>query len=252
MSREIHRYPTAADLAQDVAARTVTTIVEAQADGRQVSWVLTGGRIAAAVLEGVRADADAIDWGRIDLWWGDERYLPDGDPQRNDDEADRCLIAHVPIAPERVHRIAGPDRSVSPEDSAAAYERELRAFALRTGDVGLPRFDLVHLSIGPDGHVASLFPESAALHSSDPVIAVHGSPKPPPVRISLGFTALNNAMQAWLLASGAEKAAAVEMCTMSGAGVLQIPAAGISAVNRTLLLVDTEAAGRLDPAIDGR
>lgn len=252
MSREIFRYPTAADLAADVAARTVTTIVDAQTEGRTVSWVLTGGRIATAVLEGIRADADAIDWERIDLWWGDERYLPDGNQQRNDYEADRCLVAHVPIPADRVHRIAGPDRSESPEDSATSYERELRDVALRNGDIGLPRFDLVHLSIGPDGHVASLFPESAALHSTEPVIAVHGSPKPPPVRISMGFTALNNASQAWLLASGAEKATAVELCTMSGAGPLQVPAAGISAINRTMLLVDEAAAGLLDPAIDGR
>jgi len=252
MSFEIHRLPCADDLAADVAARILTTIAEIQAEGRPASLVLTGGRIAERILDRLACGADRIDWHAVDLWWGDERYLPAGDPQRNDHAADRLLLDQVDIPTGRVHRIAGPDTSESAEESADTYRAEIAEYALRTGQSGLPRFDIELLSIGPDGHVASLFPQAPALEATDPVVGVHGSPKPPPTRITMTYPLLNSASQAWLLASGPEKAHAVALMTNSEAGPLQIPAAGIRAVNRTLLLLDEDAASQIDPGIDGR
>jgi 6-phosphogluconolactonase len=254
LSVEIVRHHDAEDLATTTAARLATTIARIQAESETASVVLTGGRIAGNVLFAL-ADpmcADTIDWSRIDIWWGDERYLPAGDAERNDDLADRRLLSLVSIDPSAVHRIAGPDLTPTATDSAAKYARELSTATAIRARQGRPAFDIVLLSIGPDGHVASLFPESASLHSGEFVMAIVDSPKPPPVRVTLGLAALNNCSQAWLLASGEEKAVVIDMLLTQGAGPLQIPAAGIEGIERTLLLIDESAASKLATDIGRR
>ena len=254
MSREIVRHHDAADLADAVAARLVTIIARTQADHGSVSIVLTGGRIAGRVLYAL-ADpmaADTIDWSRVDLWWGDERYLPTGDPERNDYLADTHLLSQITIPSSCVHRIPGPDTASTAEDAAIAYGTEMEEFASARSLQGRPLFDIVLLSIGPDGHVASLFPEAASLRSDAVTLSIHDSPKPPPVRVSMGITALNDCSEAWLLASGEEKASVIDMMLTQGAGFLQIPAAGIEAHDRTLLLIDESAASKLTADIGKR
>jgi 6-phosphogluconolactonase len=254
LSREIIRHHDAEDLATEVAARLATTIARVQAEHGSASVALTGGRIAGSVLFAL-ADpiaVDAIDWSRVDLWWGDERYLSSGDPERNDFLADTRLLSQVRISPEHVHRIPGPDRSSSLEEAAEAYAGELASSAAVRARDGRPAFDIVLLSIGPDGHVASLFPESASLDSPDWAIAVHHSPKPPAMRVTVGFNALNDSTEAWMMASGAEKAEIIDLMLTRGAGPLQIPAAGIQAQGRTLLLIDESAASRLATDIGKR
>lgn len=247
MTREIIRHHDADDLATSVAARLVTTIARIQADFGDASVVLTGGRIAGSLMFAL-ADpmaAEAIDWARLDLWWGDERFLPAGSADRNDTLADERLLSQVPVDPTRVHRILGPDSCASADDSARMYSDRIASAASARAQVGRPAFDIVLLSVGPDGHVASLFPESPGLVSGAWALAVHAAPKPPPVRVSLGYAALNDCTQAWLLASGDEKADVIDMMLTKGAGPLQIPAAGIEARERTLLLLDADAASKL-------
>jgi 6-phosphogluconolactonase len=109
----------------------------------------------------------------------------------------------------------------------------------------VPTFDVLMLGVGPDGHVASLFPEHPALQVDDrPVVAVHGSPKPPPTRISLTFPALSRAHEVWFVVSGEDKAKAVRLA-LSGAGRLQIPAAAVKGLSRTLWLLDEPAASEI-------
>ena len=189
--------------------------------------------------------SDAIDWTRVDLWWGDERYLPCGDPERNDYLADTHLLSQIAIPSTVVHRILGPDSSETVEDAALTYASELSLMAATRRREGRPMFDIVLVSIGPDGHVASLFPEAASLRSEAVTLAIVDSPKPPPVRVSMGFSALNDCSEAWLLASGGEKADVVDLMLTQGAGFLQIPAAGIQGRQRTLLLIDEPAASKL-------
>ncbi len=206
--REVLRHPDAQALALSAAGVLATRIIERQADAGVARIVLTGGGIGTAVLAALAlAPArDAVDWSRVDFWWGDERYLPSGDPDRNETSARAALLDHVTIDPARVHAIEGPDRSVSAEAAADRYAEHLLAHALPEDHGGTPRFDVVLLGIGPDGHVASLFPEHPALRVTErPTAAVHGSPKPPPTRVTLTFAALNAASEVWLLASGAEK-----------------------------------------------
>lgn len=254
MSREIIRHHDAEDLAQATAARLVTSIARSQADYGSASVVLTGGRIAGTLLYAL-ADpvvSDGVDWTALDLWWGDERFLTAGDAERNDFLADTRLLGQVPVLPERIHRVLGPDSSESPQESAQDYARRIDSAAHARAVSGRPAFDIVLLSIGPDGHVASLFPEATSLRSEATAVGITDSPKPPSARVTMGFRTLNDCSEAWLLASGEEKAEVVDLMLTEGAGFLQIPAAGITAVERTLLLIDESAASRLTADIGRR
>jgi 6-phosphogluconolactonase len=229
-------------LTHAVAARLVTRLVDAQSNGRVASVALTGGRVAAAVYRTIAGSParSAVDWSRVDLWWSDERFLPPGDPERNETQAREALLSTVALDPARVHAMPA-DTGQGAEPAAAAYAAEL-ARAASVGDrLAVPTFDLVMLGVGPDGHVASLFPEQPALYERErTVVAVHGAPKPPPTRISMTMPVLSNAAEVWFVVSGEDKASAVRLA-LSGAGEMQIPAAGPKGRSRTLWLLDNAA-----------
>ncbi len=250
-SPEVVAYRTAAALADGIAARLVTTLVEAQQGGRATHVALTGGGIGTACLAALAGlpARDAVDWGRLHVWWGDERYLPEDDPERNETGARGALLDHVPLDPAHVHPMPAEGRWPSLEAAAYAYSDELRRAARPEDHGALPVFDVCLLGIGPDAHVASLFPEHPALHAEGTMVAVHGSPKPPPERISLTLSAICHAREVWILASGAAKAAAVRMALDESAGPLQVPAAGARGAERTVLLLDVAAARELPPSL---
>jgi 6-phosphogluconolactonase len=231
-------------LADSAAARLVMAIVDAQTSRGQADVVLTGGSMGSAVLVslGHSPARDAIDWRRLNLWWSDERFLPAGDPERNETQARQALLDAVPLEPARVHPMPasdGPD-GADVEAAAARYARELAAAAPRGRDV--PQFDVLMLGVGPDAHVASLFPEHPALHERGAsAIGVRGAPKPPPMRVSMTFPSLSAARDVWFLVSGADKAGAVGLA-LSGAGRMQAPAAGVSGIRSTTWLLDRDAA----------
>jgi 6-phosphogluconolactonase len=258
-------------LAQATAARLLVKLIDAQSHRGTASVVLTGGRSAAAIYTAIRDSAarDAVDWSQVDLWWGDERFLPTGDPERNETQAREALLDALPLDPARVHPMPasdGPDGD-NPEAAAGRYADELAlasrmpsgesAFPFggrsatqwtsRGGSPGLPHFDVVLLGVGEDGHIASVFPEHPALYATRPVTAVRESPKPPPVRVSLTQVAINTADEVWLLATGTGKASAVGLA-LSGGGPVQLPAAGVHGLERTLWLLDRDAARDVSPA----
>ncbi|MFF0392725.1 6-phosphogluconolactonase [Kitasatospora sp. NPDC004615] len=237
----VHRDPTV--LAEAVAARLITTVVDAQAAHGSAHVVLTGGRNGNALLAALAAHParDAVNWAQVDLWWGDERYLPAGDPERNAVQAAAFLDAVRPLG-ARVHEMPADDGS-SPEDAAARYAAELRAAAPNGAD--LPVFDVLLLGVGPDAHVASLFPGHPGVKQTEgTVIAVHDSPKPPPTRISLTLPALRTAHQVWLLAAGPDKADAVALARTTPTPETA-PAGAVTGTTRTLWFLDTTAAGKL-------
>ena len=245
---DLVRYADADALAEATAGRLVAAVVEAQEQREFAHVVLTGGGIGTSVLAALSASPTvlAIDWQRVHLWWGDERYLPTGHLDRNDTSAHQVLIDHVAIPRDQVHSMLGPDRSESAEMSARHYEEAL----LSVGNGVLPRFDVVLLGIGPDAHVASLFPEHPQTYDERIAVCVHNSPKPPPIRVTLTFSTLNHSRQAWILASGEEKSKAVRLALDPLAGPRQIPASGIKA-EHTSFLVDFDAAKKI-PADFGR
>jgi 6-phosphogluconolactonase len=229
-------------LAAAAADRLVTALIDAQAAYGVASVVLTGGRVGGAVLRAVRDTParDAVDWSRVEIWWGDERWLPIGDPERNDRQAQDALLSAVPVDPARVHPFPAADGHFAgdPDGAAAAYAEELEA-------AGPPRFDVLMLGVGEEGHVASIFPDSPAAHEDRTVVAsVHNCPKPPPTRLTLTFPAINSATEVWLMAAGTEKADAVARA-LGGATGPDVPAAGVHGTARTRWLLDTAAASKL-------
>ncbi|GGR92372.1 6-phosphogluconolactonase [Streptomyces aureoverticillatus] len=241
-------------MAQAAAARLITKIVDAQAARGSASVVLTGGRNGNGLLAALSSAParDAVDWSRLDLWWGDERFLPDGDPERNHTQAREALLDSVPLDPARVHPMPASDGLYAKgadadgaDAAAAAYAAELAAAAGPEDHGPVPTFDVLMLGVGPDTHVASLFPELPAVREKERmVVGVYGAPKPPPVRVSLTLPAIRSAREVWLLAAGEDKANAVAMA-LSGAGEVQAPAAGAHGRSRTLWLLDAAAASQL-------
>ncbi|WP_156724178.1 6-phosphogluconolactonase [Streptomyces apocyni] len=240
-------------MAQAAAARLITKIVDAQAARGSASVVLTGGRNGNGLLAALAASParDAVDWGRLDLWWGDERFLPEGDMDRNVTQARAALLDHVPVDLARVHAMPASDGPFGRDaDTAAeAYAAELAAASRPENHADVPSFDVLLLGVGPDTHVASLFPELPAVRETErTVVGVHGAPKPPPTRISLTLPAIRAAREVWLLAAGEDKARAAHIA-LSGAGEIQAPAAGAYGRSRTLWLLDNAAASELPRAL---
>lgn len=235
-------HPNSAALATAVAVRLLERLAAVQAESRVPAICLTGGGIARDLhREVARLTTPDVDWSRVDVWWGDERFVPADDPERNAQQAWEALLDHVDVDPARVHEMPAAG-SLSLDDAAAAYSREVR-------EDGSGLFEVVMLGMGPDGHVASLFPGHPALDVHDQIaVAVSDSPKPPPQRISLTYDALNRSRSIWLLATTGQKAQAVSTA-LSGADADEIPAAGVHGREETVWFLDKEAAAGLPPTL---
>ena len=252
----IRVFDEASEVARAAAGEFVLRLLGIQATRGTATVVLTGGGAGTAMLAAVAEDPDfsRVDWSRVSIWWGDERFLPTGDPQRNDTGAREALLDRLPDLPTaNVHPMpAGPDSehtadpSGDVEAAAARYAEELSAAAAdpvigSSGQLpGIPHLDVVLLGVGPDGHVASLFPERPDPDPAATVIAVTGSPKPPPTRLSLTLRVINSADEVWLLATGAEKADAVASARNDPG---RLPASRVAGTRLTRWWLDSAAAG---------
>ncbi|MDO5079739.1 6-phosphogluconolactonase [Buchananella hordeovulneris] len=205
---------------------------------RPAHVALTGGGLGIAMLAALSADElPAATWANAHFWWGDERFAPADHPDRNSRQAELALLDHLPVPAAHVHRVAGPE-SGDLDAATAAYAAELAAHGPPEG------FDIVFLGVGPDGHIASLFPGHAALAATGLTVAEPASPKPPAQRVSLTLAALATARVTVFLAAGAEKA---EVVRQVAAGGSQLPAALLEeqATGATLWLVDDASAQHL-------
>jgi 6-phosphogluconolactonase len=243
-------------LAAATAARLVTRLVDLQATGGIPRIVLTGGGVGIKLLEEIRDSPAraAVDWSRIEFYWGDERFLPAGDPERNETQARAALLDHVDVDPALVYPM-GADVGTGPSgaDEAAAEYADLLARKARPEDHGaVPAFDVLMLGMGPEGHCASIFPESPAVYETDrTVVPVYNCPKPPPTRVSLTLPAIRTASEVWIITGGEGKAAAVSMA-LGGAGEVAIPVAGARGRLHTRWLLDRGAASKLPKDLLGR
>ncbi|HLS03944.1 MAG TPA: 6-phosphogluconolactonase [Actinomycetales bacterium] len=248
MSRRVVVHPNQDILAAATAARVVTKLIDLQSEAVPVHWVLTGGTVGIGTLaEMAKLPAvAAVDWSGVHIWWGDERFVPAGDGERNEVQAREALldflITEHGLPQAHIHPMAAPGSPgvETAEEAAAAYCAELAEFA-QAGAL-VPEFDLLMLGMGPDIHVASLFPGHAGLNVVGvAATGVHDSPKPPPTRVSLTFEAINTAQRIWIVAGGAEKADAVQ-AVLEGKPVAEAPAAGVAGTKETLLLLDAASA----------
>lgn len=257
MSVEIIVHPDPGSLAAAVAARLVISIIDAQAARGRASVVLTGGGMGGRAQEAVVASqaARAVNWENVDFYWGDERFLPSGHPDRNETEARQKLLTPLSIPEDRIHPMPASDgpwgRDV--EAAAAGHAAELAELAQDDDRLDVPAFDVLMLGVGPDAHIASLFPGHPQTSvRSTTVTSIGDSPKPPPERLTFTFPALDSAQEAWLIAAGSTKAQALAQALVPGAEATAFPAAGVQGVRRTLALVDRYAASRLPPSLVGK
>lgn len=250
---EVVVHPDATGLAEATAARLLVRLLDLQSLRSPVHVVLTGGTVGIATLRAVAASPvrDAVDWSGVHVWWGDERFVPANSPDRNERQAREALLDALPIPEENVHPMPAEGAVLDEDASAVAYAAELARFAPTSvvpGDApapAVPAFDILLLGVGPDGHIASLFPGHATLHDeARTVVGEPDSPKPPPRRVSLTYPAIHAAREVWLVVAGEEKAAAVALA-LAGAPSDEVPAAGAHGTQRTLWLVDVPAASAI-------
>ena len=201
---------------------------------------LTGGSGGVALAEAlaplIAAQPEPVRCG-IHLWFGDERFVPMGDPERNDMLATPLIAAGV--RESQVHRLAAPQDVGGLDEATARMVHELESAGLASGG-----FDVVHVGLGPDAHVCSLFPgHPAALAVGVPAVAVRRSPKPPSQRCSLTFEVLQRAGRVMVVAGGAGKAEAVRL-GLGTPDVLAAPASCCRGRQTTWYLDEPAAASR--------
>jgi 6-phosphogluconolactonase len=191
-------YADVPELAREVARQFKRAADEAIAARGRFTCALTGGSAAKAIYG--RLAEEPLDWSKVHLFWGDERMVPYDHPDSNYRLARETLTGKVSIPQGNVHRM--PNEA---EHSARHAEEHAALLTSMLGDP--PVFDLIHLGMGPDGHVCSLFPGHALLEEKTHwVMPIHDSPKPPPNRYTLTLPTLFAARRIWFLVAGAEKA----------------------------------------------
>ena len=217
----------AGELAREAAELTVGACAEAIAARGVFHLVLAGGTSPKLCYQALR-DMH-VDWSRVHVWFGDERCVPPGHAERNDRMADEALLSHVPIPASQIHRMAA---ELGPEEGATLYASELAV---------APVMDMVHLGMGEDGHTCSLFPGKPSLIDERLAFGVTDSPKPPPERVTLGYTVLNKARAVLILTAGAGKR---DVLARIAAGE-SLP---VARVKHAIWYMDRDAAGDSFPA----
>jgi 6-phosphogluconolactonase len=230
---DVHVFESPAELARVVAQRLAAQVRDLSDAGRTPRLVLTGGTIAQAIY--VSIDETAAPWASAEYWWGDERYVPEGHADRNDRQARDAFLDRVGVPLARLHPMPAHGCSESMAEAANSYAMTLPS----------DPFDVVLLGLGPDAHVASLFPGQPQLHETTRrVVEIFDSPKPPPQRITLTFPALNNTHATWFVVSGRDKSEAVKK-VLDGASLDEAPGAGARGLEETVVFLDADAASKL-------
>ncbi|MFV0375455.1 6-phosphogluconolactonase [Microbacterium sp.] len=234
-----------ASMADAVAGRFLDRLSRRLHGGRIAHVALTGGTSGTAVLAAVGSHEarNRVDWSRVHVWWGDERFVPRGSAERNETGARRGLLDRVTIPEANIHAMAASDGGLDLDDGATAYAAELARFG--TAGRPWPSFDVCFLGVGPDGHIASLFPDRAEIQIVDrAVTVVRNSPKPPPERLSLTRPVINTSKRVWMVLGGADKASALGLA-LAGASYESVPAAGAKGRKQTRFFVDRAAAAEV-------
>lgn len=245
MNTTIEKFPDSDALVAAASERLIAAIDAAVTARERALIVLTGGGNGIGILRQLAAHGQQIDWSKVHLFWGDERYVPEDDDERNEKQTREALLDHVDIPARNVHAMAASDGEFDSDLAAAAlaYEQVLAANAEPGEDA--PVFDVHLLGVGPEGHINSLFPDTPAVRETTRlVVGVEDSPKPPPQRITLTLPAVRRSREVWLMVSGSAKAEAVA-AAVSGADPVAVPAAGAVGREQTVWLLDEDAAAKL-------
>lgn len=245
MNTVVEVFPQTQELIEAAVRRLVDSVQNAMMARGRALVVLTGGSNGIDLLRRLGPEADRIDWPNVHLFWGDERYVPESDDERNDKQAREALLDHIDIPWRNVHAMPASDGEFGDDMAAAALAYEQLLAANAEPGQAVPNFDIHLLGMGPEGHVNSLFPDTAAVReTARMVVPVEDCPKPPPQRITLTLPAVQCSREVWLIVSGEAKADAVA-AAIGGAPAASVPAAGAVGLETTLWLLDEAAASKL-------
>lgn len=241
-NRRVVVVPSRAELVELVADKAIIRLRKTCRRRGHASVVLTGGSVGIDVLRAmsIHPERDSVPWEQVSVWWGDERFVPADHPDRNDGQAWEALLTLLPLRAENIHRFPAAGDSLTVGEAAEAFREILRSFG--SDEDPWPSFDLAFAGIGPDAHVLSVFPGSAEAGAGEPDIrAVTHSPKPPAERLTFTIPLLNRADRVWIIASGAEKAAAVGLA-LADASPVDVPASAVAGRKSTKIFIDDEVA----------
>jgi 6-phosphogluconolactonase len=243
--------PDSAALARRAAHYFVEMAGEAVAAQGRARIAISGGATPKAAFE-LLADPhqpwrNRMPWKALDLYWVDERSVPPDHADSNYRMTREALLDHVPLRPKQIHRIEG---ELDPEAAAARYESELRS-SFRLEGAGSPRFDLVALGLGDDGHTASLFPHAEALREMSRLVTVSRAPRLDAARITLTWPVINHARSVFFLVSGERKAAILKEVLTGPCDSERLPSQLIWPSSGILTFILDKAAAALLPPTDG-
>lgn len=224
----VNRFKDAESVALGAAEAVVSRVQELLVSQSEVNLVVTGGTVGILTLAKLRELS--VDWSKVQVWWGDERFVEKSSADRNELQARNALFNHITIPEKNLHPFPASDEGLDLDAARDAFREVVRGVA----------FDILLLGIGPDGHIASLFPGKSA--KGELVVAEHDSPKPPPQRLSLSYEAINSAKQVWFTVAGADKQDAV--ATAFGDAPTSLPVGRVHGVEKTVWFVDATAGNK--------
>ena len=243
--------PDAAALARRTAQHFVEIIEQAVAKQGRARIAISGGSTPKAAFQLLADPAQPwlkrMPWDKLELFWVDERTVPPDHPESNYRMTREAMLDHVPLKPEQVHRMEG---ELDPQVAAARYESLLRnSFRLEGAET--PRFDLVQLGMGDDGHTASLFPHTAAIHEMGRLVTANQVPQKDTWRITLTWPVINQGASVFFLIGGKNKAELVKEVFTGPRDPERLPSQLIWPSSGILTLILDKDAASLLPATNG-
>ena len=238
----VNRFADANQVAVAAAEALRDRIAELLSTQDVANIVLTGGTVGIATLARF-AELDglqAIDFARVHFWWGDERFVDRDSADRNAIQARNAMFRNLSVSESNIHEFPAASEGRSLDESVDDFAETLALHA--APGQSHPSFDVVLLGMGPDGHVASIFPGKPETEPGILVFAEHDSPKPPPHRLSFSFELINSASEVWFAVAGADKAEAVSVAFSDEPE--KLPVGRVRGQNKTVWFVDQTAGVR--------
>ena len=242
MALEIILNEDAAGVAEAAAKALVVRLGKLLAAKDLVHIVVTGGTVGILTLAKLgELDPSQVDWSRVHVWWGDERFVDSQSPDRNAVQAASAWLSGSNVPKLNIHEFPSSDLGLSLDEAALLFDETLGQFA-EAGNRH-PEFDIHLLGMGPDGHVASLFPGKPEIHSGVLTVAEHDSPKSPPLRLSMSYELINSSSEVWITVAGADKADAVGVAFSEKKDSL--PIGRIAGAAKTVWFIDAAASQKI-------
>ena len=230
----VNRFKDAESLAKGAAEEFVTRLAQLLEELPEVHVQVTGGTIGIATLAAIadREDAHLLDWSRVHVWWGDERFVASDSSDRNSVQAHNAMLKKLPKT--NLHPFPASDEGMTLDEAANFFSAEVASLK--------PKFSIAFVGVGPDGHICSLFPGKPEIEPGVLVIAEHDSPKPPPQRLSFSYEAMNSVDEIWFVIAGADKQDAVSVAF--GDNPKQLPVGRVQGKSKTVWFVDQSAGNK--------